>query len=76
MSETGDDALQRAARQMIGAARSLLDAVESVVDDPEALRALLGTLATTAQDGVRSAARAGRRVMGVDGADEGTDRGE
>jgi hypothetical protein len=76
MSETGDDALQRAARQMIGAARSFLDSVEAVVDDPEALRALLGTLAATAQDGVRSAARAGRRVMGVDGSDEATDQGE
>ena len=69
MADT-DDALQRAARQMIGAARSFLDAVESVVDDPEALRQLLGMLATTAQDGVRSAARAGRRVMGADGGSE------
>lgn len=53
----GVEHLQRAAREMIAAARSFLDAVEHVVEDNEALRdlsATVGDVAATVVESVRS----------------------
>ena len=41
--------LQAAAREVIQATRSLLDAAEELVDDPSAVQNLVGTIASVAQ---------------------------
>ena len=56
----GVEHLQAAARELIRAGRSLLDAAEGLVEDPAALQGLVGTLATLGQAAVRR--------FGVDGA--------
>ena len=55
MNNHGDDKvhqglehLQAAAREMIQATRSLLDAAEELVEDPKAMQGLVGTLASVA----------------------------
>lgn len=45
----GLEHLQAAAREMIQATRSLLDAAEELVDDPTVVQNLVGTLASVAQ---------------------------
>jgi len=50
----GMEHLQAAAREVIRAGRSLLDAAESLVADPAALQGMLGTLNSLAQAAVRS----------------------
>ena len=45
----GVEHLQAAARELIRAGRSLLDAAEGLVDDPRALQGVIGTLGTLAQ---------------------------
>jgi hypothetical protein len=50
----GVEHLQAAAREVIRATRSLLDAAEGLVEDPTALQGVLGTLTTLAQAAVRS----------------------
>ena len=45
----GLEHLQAAARELIRAGRSLLDAAEGLVDDPTALQGVLGTLGSLAQ---------------------------
>ena len=47
--QQGLEHLQAAAREMIQATRSLLDAAEDLVDDPKAVQGLVGTLASVAQ---------------------------
>lgn len=47
--QQGLDHLQAAAREMIKATRSLLDAAEQLVEDPKAVQGLVGTLGTLAQ---------------------------
>jgi len=47
--QQGLEHLQAAAREMIQATRSLLDAAEELVEDPKAVQGLVGTLATVAQ---------------------------
>jgi hypothetical protein len=47
--QQGLEHLQAAAREMIQATRSLLDAAEELVDDPKAVQGLVGTLASVAQ---------------------------
>ncbi len=47
--QQGLEHLQAAAREMIKATRSLLDAAEDLVDDPKAVQGLVGTFATVAQ---------------------------
>lgn len=47
--QQGLEHLQAAAREMIQATRSLLDAAEELVDDPKAVQGLVGTFATVAQ---------------------------
>jgi hypothetical protein len=44
----GVEHLQAAAKEMIRATRSLLDAAEGLVEDPAALQGLLGTLSSLA----------------------------
>jgi hypothetical protein len=56
---TGVEHLQAAAREVIAATRSLLDAAEELVDDPKAVQGLVGTLgalATAAAGRLRSEA--------------------
>ena len=61
-------ALQRAARQMVTAARGLLDAAEVALDDPTLLRDAMGALGGLARDAVRMAADVGRQSAGDPGA--------
>lgn len=62
----GLEHLQAAARELIRAGRSLLDAAEGLVDDPAALQGLLGSLGTLAQ-----AAASRLRTDGSAGDEEG-----
>ena len=67
--QQGLEHLQAAAREMIQATRSLLDAAEELVEDPKAVQGLVGTLGTLAQAAaarLRSTAPAGD-----DGDDDG-----
>jgi hypothetical protein len=60
--QQGLEHLQAAAREMIQATRSLLDAAEELVEDPKAVQGLIGTLGTLAQAAaarLRSTAPAG-----------------
>jgi hypothetical protein len=65
--------LQAAARELIQAARAVLDVAEELVDDPGAAGALADAVGAV----VRTAARAGRRAAGQvdDGDDGGPGRG-
>ena len=45
----GIEHLQAAAREMIQATRSLLDAAEELIDDPRSVQDLVGSLAQAAQ---------------------------
>ena len=68
--------LQSAAREVIAATRSLLDAAEELVDDPKAVQGLVGTLgklATAAAGRLRSDAARARGASGDD--DDGDDDG-
>ncbi len=56
------DHLQAAALELIAAARSVLDAAEEVVADPDAMRQATGALTSVA----RLAAKAGRNAVGAD----------
>lgn len=47
--QEGLEHLQAAAREMIRATRSLLDAAEGLVEDPKAVQGLIGTLASVAR---------------------------
>lgn len=49
MARAGVEHLQAAAREVIQATRSLLDAAEELVDDPSAVQNLVGTIASVAQ---------------------------
>lgn len=48
-ARAGLEHLQAAAREVIQATRSLLDAAEELVEDPKAVQSLVGTLTTVAQ---------------------------
>ncbi|MCD9622442.1 hypothetical protein [Rhabdothermincola salaria] len=52
--------LQGAARQLIAAARGLLDAAEVALEDPALVRDAVGTLGGLARDAARLASDAGR----------------
>lgn len=47
--QQGIEHLQAAAREMIQATRSLLDAAEELVEDPSVMHGLVGSLASMAQ---------------------------
>jgi hypothetical protein len=49
----GIEHLQTAAREMIQATRSLLDAAEELIDDPRSVQDLVGSLAQAAQVAAR-----------------------
>ena len=49
LARAGVEHLQAAAREVIQATRSLLDAAEELVDDPSAVQNLVGTIASVAQ---------------------------
>ncbi len=49
LARAGVEHLQAAAREVIQATRSLLDAAEELVDDPAAVQSLVGTIASVAQ---------------------------
>lgn len=49
LARAGVEHLQAAAREVIQATRSLLDAAEELVDDPSAIQNLAGTIASVAQ---------------------------
>lgn len=57
--------LQAAVRELIAAARAMLDVAEDLVDDPKAVTAVADAVGSI----VRTAAGAGRRVVGVDDPD-------
>jgi hypothetical protein len=63
----GLEHLQAAAREMIRATRSLLDAAEELVDDPRSVQDLVGSLAHAAQ----MAASRFRPTAASDGDDDG-----
>jgi len=67
----GVEHLQRAAREMVAAARSFLDAIEGVVEDRDALKEVSTTvagLAATVGDVIGDAVRGGRPAPWVDSA--------
>jgi hypothetical protein len=49
LARSGLEHLQAAAREVIQATRSLLDAAEELVDDPAAVQHLVGAVASVAQ---------------------------
>jgi hypothetical protein len=59
----GVEHLQTAAKEVIRAGRSLLDAIEGLVDDPAALQGAVRTLGALAQGAIRQ--------LGLDGQAEG-----
>jgi len=63
----GIEHLQAAAREMIRATRSLLDAAEELVDDPKSVQDLVGSIAQAAQ----TAASRLRSSAPGDGDDDG-----
>jgi hypothetical protein len=65
----GVEHLQMAAKEMIRATRSLLDAAEGLVEDPAALQGLLGTLGSLAS------AAAGRLRADLGATDDDGDDG-
>jgi hypothetical protein len=77
MAEDADDKvhegiehLQAAAREMIQATRSLLDAAEELIDDPRSVQDLVGSLAQAAQMAA-SRFRPGAAHRGIDDDDGG-----
>lgn len=68
LARTGVDHLQAAARELIAAARSFLDAAEELVEDPAAVQHLVQTLGGLAQ-------AAARRLRHDDDSDDGDDGG-
>jgi hypothetical protein len=70
----GIEHLQAAAKEVIRAGRSLLDAAEGLIEDPAALQGIVGTLGSLAQlaaQGLRDAA--GAHGAGHDGDDPDDD---
>jgi hypothetical protein len=65
----GIEHLQAAAKEVIRAGRSLLDAAEGLIEDPAALQGIVGTLGSLAQlaaQGLRDAAGARGDADGPD----------
>lgn len=60
----GVAAAQAAAREMIRAARSMLDAFEGLVEDPDAVTHLVGSLGRAARDFVGSVDPSARSASG------------
>jgi hypothetical protein len=68
----GVEHLQAAAREVIKATRSLLDAAEELVDDPAAVQSIVGSIASVAQAAAgRLRGEGGGRRDDDDGGDDG-----
>lgn len=74
LAREGVEHLQAAAREVIKATRSLLDAAEELVDDPAAVQHLVGSIATVAQAAAGRLRRDGAG-RGPGGDDDGDDDG-
>jgi hypothetical protein len=72
LARAGLEHLQAAAREVIQATRSLLDAAEELVDDPHAVQDLVGGIAAMAQT---AAARLRTTEPPDHGADDGDEDG-
>ena len=70
--QAGVEHLQRAAKEAIAATRALLDVAEELVDDPRAVRGVLGALGTVA--GAASSIVGRGRDRGPDDDDPGVQR--
>ena len=70
LARAGVEHLQAAAREVIQATRSLLDAAEELVDDPSAVQNLVGTIASVAQ-AAAGRLRGEHNVPGPDDDDDG-----
>lgn len=68
--QQGLEHLQAAAREMIQATRSLLDAAEELVEDPKAVQGLVGTLTSVAQ-AAAARFRPGPPAAGEDDGEDG-----
>ena len=66
LAREGVEHLQAAAREVIKATRSLLDAAEELVDDPAAVQHLVGSIATVAQAAAGRLRRVADRVMDLE----------
>jgi hypothetical protein len=75
LAREGVEHLQAAAREVIKATRSLLDAAEELVDDPTAVQHLVGSIATVAHAAAGRLRRdvAGRSPGDGDDGDDGDD---
>jgi hypothetical protein len=69
----GVEHLQAAAKEVIRAGRSLLDAIEGLVEDPAALQGAVRTLGAFAQGAIRQLGLDGRGDGDGPGDDEGDD---
>lgn len=69
----GVEHLQAAAREVIKAGRSLLDAAEGLIEDPQALQGLVGTLGSLAQAAVRGLGNVAAGSGSGNGSDDGDD---
>ena len=67
----GMRAAQTAAREMIRAARNMLDALEEIVEDPDAVAGLVGSLGRVARDVVSTVE--GAASGAARSADDGSD---
>jgi hypothetical protein len=67
-----EDAMRAAARELIAAGRSFLDAAEALLDDPAATERVVGVVSVIAQQAQRVAAGvANDMTRGTQSADEG-----
>lgn len=68
-----EDAMRAAARELIAAGRSFLDAAEALLDDPSATERVVGVVSVIAQQAQRVAADVAKDMTrGPESADEGT----
>ena len=67
----GLEHLQAAAREMIQATRSLLDAAEELIDDPKSVQDLVGSLTHAAQMAAQRFRPSGSADPGDDDGDDG-----
>jgi hypothetical protein len=73
--QQGIEHLQAAAREMIKASRSLLDAAEELIEDPRSVQDLVGSLGTLAQAAaVRLRQNAGTSTDGDDDDGDGSEQ--
>jgi hypothetical protein len=68
-----EDAMRAAARELIAAGRSFLDAAEALLNDPSATERVVGIVSVIAQQAQRVAADVAKDMTrGPESADEGT----